>query len=380
MLHRTEEKGRRLLLVVHSLTLEGAQRVVFQMACDLSAEFRVGICCLDSRGPLWDECASNGIECFCVEREPGWRLRNFLKISAIIRSFKPEIVHAHQYTPLFYSVVAKILSISKAKILFTEHGRHFPDIVRLRRKLANQLLRRLTAKSTAVSKATGASFRRNEWWSDAVEVIYNGIASRDHPPKRSDKSLLAELPIKASDKVVGFIGTLRAVKNPDFLLRVFDRITDTFPETHLVFIGDGPLRKELEQTAGAGVGKGRVHFLGYRNPIEPYYAAIDLLVVPSFSEGASLAILEAMDNGVPLVVTDRGGSPELVEHQVSGIVVPVNDDSALESAISGILNDPWLAERLSSSARQRVRERFSFEQMIDGYRRIYRQMLGANNA
>jgi hypothetical protein len=86
----------RILFFVHSLTIGGAERLVIQLADALSAEYRIGICCLDSRGALWEECKQKGYTLYELQRQPGWQISTFLAAKRVVAEFAPTIIHAHQ--------------------------------------------------------------------------------------------------------------------------------------------------------------------------------------------------------------------------------------------------------------------------------------------
>ena len=131
---------KRLLFVLHSLTVGGTERLVLQMARCLKEQYDIAICCLDTRGEMWEECSLEGYRTYFIGRKPGWHLSTFHSVFSCFRDFKPDIIHAHQYTPFFYSALGKLFCARKARLVFTEHGRHYPDLVSSKRKMVNKLL------------------------------------------------------------------------------------------------------------------------------------------------------------------------------------------------------------------------------------------------
>ena len=167
---------KKLLFVLHSLTIGGAEMLVVQMAESLSEEYDIGILCLDKRGELWDKCEELGFWLGNVERKAGLKAENFSETAALIKDFSPDLIHAHQYTPFLFSAVARILRKTKAKIVFTEHGRHYPDVVSFKRKLANKFLSRFADKVTGVSQFSIDALREKEGFSnEKMAVVYNGL-------------------------------------------------------------------------------------------------------------------------------------------------------------------------------------------------------------
>ena len=171
------------------------------------------------------------------------------------------------------------------------------------------------------------------------------------------------------------MGSLREVKNPLSLLKAFSLVAKEETEVDLAYVGDGPLREELEAEIESLGLKSRVHLAGVRLPASPYFGGFDMFVQPSFSEACSLALLEAMYRGVPVIVSSGGGGPELVEDKNSGLVVPVNDEEALSSAILATLANAEEVSKRITAARHRVETEFDFASMLSAYEEIYESCL-----
>jgi len=143
-----------------------------------------------------------------------------------------------------------------------------------------------------------------------------------------------------------------------------------------VFAGDGPLRADLEACARrAGLGD-RLRLLGFRSDLARIYAALDVVVLPSHSEGMPLAALEAMAAARPVVASQVGGLPEVVVDGETGLLFPPGNRRALVEALGALLADPGRRRRLGLSGRRRYEERFTLARMADAYAAIYRAALG----
>jgi glycosyltransferase involved in cell wall biosynthesis len=155
------------------------------------------------------------------------------------------------------------------------------------------------------------------------------------------------------------------------LLRAFALVCDEVDDVDLVLAGDGQLRSELErQVAELGITP-RVHFLGVRRDVPNLLRAADVFALTSVSEGASITVLEAMASGVPSVVTDVGGNPELVRQGRDGLLVPRGDHRAAATALLQLLRNPTLTAQLGASARERALETFQLNRTIERYRERY---------
>ena len=155
------------------------------------------------------------------------------------------------------------------------------------------------------------------------------------------------------------------------LLRAFALVCHDVADVDLVLAGDGQLRATLERQAQELGMANRVQFLGVRGDVPNLLRAADMFALTSVSEGASITVLEAMASGVPSVVTNVGGNPELVRDGQDGLLVPRGDQRAAAAALQQLLRDPALTARLGASARQRALETFQLDRTIERYHARY---------
>ncbi len=201
-------------------------------------------------------------------------------------------------------------------------------------------------------------------------VIYNGVAASTIQP--------TELPF--DPPVVLCIARLVAKKGVDVALHAFTRVQARLPEARMIVAGDGPERQSLEHFAAELRIADRVEFRGWVQPLD-IPAAINsatLLVVPSRSiEPFGIVAVEAMHMARPVICTDQGGLPEIVEDARTGFTVPVNDPDALAERMLTVLGDSLLARRLGHAGRKRAAENFTIEKCADAHERLYRRTAGA---
>ena len=367
------KKRPSILFVVHSLVVGGTENLVFQMAKLLKGQYRVGICCLDKKGTIWDLAEAEGIELFLIERPSGFNLATISELRKVFEIFSPSIIHAHQYTPLFYSSLAKLYSPLGMKLLFTEHGRHYPDIVSRKRRIFNKLLRFFIDKIIVVSEFTKTSLVEQEGFAGGeIEVIYNGI---DCGSDIDSQNIRDEIGVSHDTKILAVVGSLRPVKNPLFPLRAYSLIAKEFPSTKLLFLGEGELRPQLEEFIEENGLSEQVELIGSIYPAQPYFGSFNLFIMGSLSEACSLALLEAMQVGVPVIVSNRGGSPELVQNGEFGGIVDCDDDFALADEMRKVLLEDSDVAKKARMGMDHVRKNFSFELMFRRYSEVYSSML-----
>ncbi len=173
--------------------------------------------------------------------------------------------------------------------------------------------------------------------------------------------------------VVGSVGWLTPVKGHRVLLEAVDLLRQQWPRLHLVIVGDGPLRDDLERLARERGMADAVRLLGVRTDVPDCLAGMDIFVQPSLNEGMGRALVEAMAAGRPVVASRVGGIPTVVQDRKTGLLVPPDDPAALARAIEELLRKPDWAKELGAAARASIGERFGQEAMVRAIESVYEQ-------
>jgi len=366
----------RVAFVVHVMQVAGAEVLVRETVRRLRGAVTPTIFCLDAVGRIGEELVAEGVDLVCFDRKPGRDLGVGRRMAAAIRERNVDVVHAHQYTPFFYAAIAKALCGLRPRLILNEHGRHYPDRVSPVRRAVNRLvLDRLADAVTACSRFSAEGLIKTDGFAGArIEVIENGIeVDRYGPP--ADKALAKEdVGLDPERRYVIHVARHHPVKDQATLLKGFAAAAADLPRVDLLLVGDGPLRGELEDLAAELRVADRVKFLGIRTDIPELMRAADAFALTSVSEAASLTLLEAMASGLPSVVTDVGGNPELVRHEQEGLLFPRADATACAAAFRRMFSDPALAGRLGAAARARAVERYQLSRCIDQYHDLYRRL------
>jgi glycosyltransferase involved in cell wall biosynthesis len=199
----------------------------------------------------------------------------------------------------------------------------------------------------------------------AVEVITNGVDVE----RFKNCELQQQQP-----RIVGIMANLRPVKNIGLLIEAAAILAERFPDVVYQIAGEGDCLAALQaQVASLGVSD-RITFLGRLDGVEPFLASLDVAVLCSDAEGMSNAILEYMSAGRPIVATAVGGTPELIQHEKTGLLVPAGDAPALAAAIARLLADRGMAARLGAAARQTAIEQYSVAAEMRRYEDLYRRL------
>jgi len=198
-----------------------------------------------------------------------------------------------------------------------------------------------------------------------VEVIYQGLELDRYTCDWKESSALKKsFGIAPGENVVGMIGRLEKVKGPEYFIEMAAHVLKRFPNTKFIVAGDGALRPELEARAEKLGVKPEVVFAGWRDDVPEVLSMLDVLVMPSLNEAVGISAIEAEAEGVSVVATRVGGIPEIVKDNVTGVLVPPADARALAEAVSALLADRTMRDRMGSGGRAWVRGRFDAREMV----------------
>lgn len=364
--------------VLHTLNAAGAEVLVRDLCGATADRYRSVVIALDGEGPLRAALEARGVMVHVLHRRPGLDWSCARRIATIARQAEAAIIHAHQYTPFFYAAIARLIGARRGRLVFTEHGRHYPDGRRWKRVLANRLLARLAHRITAVGESVAQKLARNEGIARRrIEVIHNGVDPDRFPALSEDQRAAArrEIGVDRDETLFLHVAGFRPVKDHVSAVRAFARLRDAGSNAVLAFAGTGPTQADAEQLAESLGVADRVRFLGARDDVPRLWAAADAGLLTSLSEGISVAALEAMAAGRAMIATDVGGNPEIIADGRTGRLVPRGDEKAIADAMRQLANDPDLRLAMGRAARQRLEARFTERAMHEAFDRLYRSLL-----
>lgn len=304
----------------------------------------------------------------------GWRL--YPALLRELRRLQPAVVHTRNLAALEMQVAAWWAGVPGR--VHGEHGRDANDVDGTVKRY--QWLRRLYRPFVGHYVALSRDLQR--YLVDAVGIgashvsqIYNGVDTERFSPAVPRRPIPG-CPFVADHLcLVGTVGRMLTVKAQPRLARAFVRALSDHPElrerARLVMVGDGPLRAECEQLLQQAGMRDLAWLPGERSDVPQVMRGLDVYVLPSLAEGISNSILEAMATGLPVVATDVGGNADLVDHGLTGEIVPPGDEVALARAITAWASDPGRRHLAGGLGRRRAEERFSLDAMVARYLRVY---------
>lgn len=300
-----------------------------------------------------------------------WRLARDLRKDGV------RLLHAYGFYPNVFSVPAARIAgcISIASVRDTGVFSSKVRLKTLSQKTACRWAHRVIANSSAV----------RDWLlnlgiaEDHIQIIPNGIHVPNKVTQPQEFPIRREFGINPRSPLVAVVCRLIAGKGVEYFLRAAAGVADRFPQARFLVVGgsdfDLKYRQTLEELAATLDVNGRVIFTGERHDVTALLREIDLFVLPSLSEGSSNALLEAMAAGIPVVATNVGGNPEIVQDGRTGVLVPARDPVALSQAIIRVLECPELARQLGRAGYERAAKHFSIESAVRCTEDLYTSLL-----
>jgi glycosyltransferase involved in cell wall biosynthesis len=302
----------------------------------------------------------------------GWVWLRFIwQLCWVIYRRRVDLLHVNSYVPGNYARLAAALM--QVPIII-DHWHGFTRFSRKRRFIC-RVLGRFTDLSLAVSRGVKDYLVAEGGLNPAkVRVVLNGVDMTAMAAARPGKEVRRELGLPEGVPVIGLVGRLdHWGKGHKELFEAMASLKERHAVQALI-VGGGRRMDEVRQSAESLGLAGAVHFLGERRDVPDLLNAMDIFVLPSYSEGLSLALLEAMAAGKPVIATAVGGTPEVVTDGDTGLLIPPRDAGALAAALTRLLSDPALARRLGANARAHVRQNFSLDRLGREINAIYGEL------
>ncbi|MHC4883523.1 MAG: glycosyltransferase [Planctomycetota bacterium] len=371
----------RILHLIAGLEPGGAERQVVTLALFQQQEHTVQVCLLGGGGALAEELSVAGIQVHHLKKRKGMDWTAVQALGRLLREQQIEVLHCHIWTANLWGRFAALRARTPVVII---HEHSLFTAQSWTRRVVSRLLQPITDTVIAVSEEIHRELRtRCGVPEDACALVRNGIdleplsASAEDRDRRVGACAFGEH-LTAPPRIV-IVGALEPRKDHETFLAAAAWLLAQGHEAEFVVAGDGPLREALEeQTRALGIEEA-VHFIGVVTDIPALLAEATLYVSSSRTEGISLALLEAMAVGVPVVATAVGGNAEVLRGGRAGMLVPPGKAEALANAMESLLTCTGVGETFSHRARALVHRRFSAPAMSRSILRLYehRSMVAA---
>jgi glycosyltransferase involved in cell wall biosynthesis len=328
------------------------------------------------RGPfgwegLEETLSQDGIPVWYMGKKRGFDSSVVARIARTLEHFRPHVVHTHTYA-LRYALPYMLWRRVPAMV-HTVHNLAEKEVEWYGRWVHRLAFRR-GVLPVAIAREVADSIRR-VYGIDEFPLIPNGIPVDTFRSPSIERERWRNIEgFVPTDILFVCVAWLRPQKNPVLLLESFRRGPASDPRAHLLLVGTGALRSELERQIGASGLQERVHLLGTRADVPEILNAADVFVLGSDYEGNPLSVMEAMAAGKPMICTAVGGVPELVEAGC-GLLVPSRNAQALSNAMSHMLENPGARKTMGEKSARRAVERFDLRAMTEAYEDLYRWLM-----
>jgi glycosyltransferase involved in cell wall biosynthesis len=352
----------------------GQERRVFNEARWMSANGHQVVIVAPAGSPLYEKAAQQGWPVHALSFNKWAMAREILQLRSILRRVCPDVLNTHGNTDSKVGLVAA-------------WGLAIPCVIRTRHStppVGNSWYNRLLYKRLCHVVFTTASCINRQIHRDLgvpehrLKTFPSGIDCPDDliERDRARRQLASEIGLAQDQRFIGFVGRITREKGATLLVDAFEGIMDRLPAHHLVFVGDGNQMVDVKQRIRERNLAARVHLLGYRNDPWPYFRALDCFVLASSRfEGVPQTMLQAMFAESAVVGTNVGGIPDIVRHEVTGLLVLPDSPRQLSEAILETIASPEATLRRVAAAHRFVRQHHTLTAMGNGILEVYAQTI-----
>lgn len=365
---------KRKLRVLHILPkpdIGGAERLVVNLCKAFDTKrFEIAVCFLfpKSGNFLEQELEENKIPIYYLNKHKGLDLRMISRLWHLFQFFKPDIIHTHTYVLRYVTFPMILCKIPRR--FHTVHNIAQEEVGTIG-KIVNWLSFRF-GKVIPISISKEVAKTMSDVYNINTSIIYNGVPINGLKKSEEYRDVWREeMGINDSNVVLVHIASFCLQKNHRLLIQAFEQAIKKCPNLILLLLGDGELRAHIEKIVKVKGLDRNIKFLGICQDIWKFLTISDIALLPSDFEGVPMAILEYMVAGRPVIATYVGGVPEMVEDNISGLLVPPQDVQALSQAIIKLSENHIMRKKMGENARRKVAECFDITKIAIQYKNIY---------
>lgn len=367
------QKKYNLMAVISNLRAGGAERMFIELLLRLKESFNVSVVCIRDKGELAHLLEEKSIKVHVSYFKGRFAPKSLLNLASLLKRENIHIVHTHMYRPNISGTIGAFIARTPV-IISHVHTVHQWDTKR--QIFMDRIITGIRDKTIVVSEEVKKAYlEKVNPNPEKIKVIYNGVDPKIYKIEKKLSGIRAELNIQDGIPVIGIAGRLAPEKDHITFLEAAKIVLDSNPRACFLIVGKGPEEKNIKAYIEKLNLKDKVKIVGYREDIPQVLSALDIFVLSSVREGFSLAILEAMAAGKPVIATDVGGNKEAVVDGETGFIVPKKDPSSMASKILSLVCNPDLRAMMGENGCQRVAKKFSIENMVSETADLYIEIL-----
>ena len=368
----------KLLEMVTNFHIGGTERQVANLALRIDASrFDLHLACLRNSGELLKELESLEVPRPEFQIGSWYALKTCwhgIRLARYLRKNLIQIVHSYGLYPNVFAVVAaRLTGKSIVVVSIRDMGDGLTPMQSRIQRTACRWANCVLVNADAIRQRLIAQ----GYNPGNIVVIRNGITLSRYGQRERTGRLRQEFGLPLAAPLVVVFSRLNYMKGVQYFLEAAAIVALRFPEVRFLVAGDGANKTQLEEQARQMGLEQRMLFAGFRSDVPELLSEAAVSVLPSLSEGLSNSLLESMASGVPVIATRVGGNPEVIDHEVTGLLVPPRDPVALADAMSRLLGNKDLALRFGQAGKRRVAEFFSMERSVGETEHLYQRLVEA---
>lgn len=348
----------------------GAEANILSVAKHINKErYNVEIGCLVG-GQVVEIFRGSGLPVTVINMKNKWDVVAVIHLVQVLKENKIDILHTCLYTSNTFGRIAAILARTPVCLAWEQS---IPSYIKTPRHVqVDRVLNKFTDAIVAASCAVKRSIVETEKIGETkIRVVYNCVETSAFNPNSNNVNKRHELGMRPEDRVLPYVANLGPRKGHKDFLPAIREVVKIFPDVKFLFVGEGPLRQEIEKDVGRLGIKENVLMCGFRRDVAEILSIAEFYVHPTITEALGIAILEAMVMGKAVVASRVDGIPEVVMEGETGLLVEPKDPEAMARAIMELLGAPSRAEEMGQKGRQRALNCFSAERSARELEKIY---------
>jgi len=360
----------KILRVINSLNIGGAERSVSgNVPLHVKNGFEIDVLLLNGTKTFFTvDLLKNNVKIISLgENNNIYSPIIIFKICKFIKNY--DVVHVSLFPALYWVAIAKIITRSKANLIYTEHSTSNRRRSLFLFKVLDQFIYKQYDKIIAITPEASINLSDHLKGNFKIETIYNGVDVSKVFTDSQKKTLLPELEVdKAATKYILQVASFRNQKDQNTVIRALPHMD---PQVKLLFVGDGPRKKVCQDLVKDLKLSDRVTFLGLRDNVNEIYGLADIVIMSSHYEGFGRAAVEGMAARKPVIASNVAGLSEIVKNH--GLVFTSGNSLELSKLVNELLNDEVLYHDIASKCFERALD-FDISRMIDSYEDVYKSL------
>lgn len=355
------EKRKKILHLITGLGVGGAETILSEIVPRLQKEFDNRVCCIIGHGIIGKKLEDSNIPVYYLDLKNFFDFGAIFRFKKVINEFQPEILITYLiHADLFGRFFGKLFGVKK--VISSKHGSLLQwDFLKYLDRFTSFLVTKYIVLTKTEQKKIIRELKISK---DRTVIIPNGIDLNKFDVVVDKNEKKKELGINNDNLNIVCVSNLREEKGHEYLLEAFEKLFEKHKKSNLLIVGNGEKKETLISQIADYQSKDNVHFLGNRQDVTEILKISDIFVMPTLAEGMSMAILEAISSGLPIITTTIAANKELIENEITGLLVQPRSDREITESMQRLLNDVQLRKRLGQAAKEKAASEFEINLII----------------